>query len=244
MAMWNPWRGCKKCSEGCMHCYIHKGDAKRGINTNDIVKTKDFCKPVEKLKNGSYKLKSGIVYTCFSTDFLIQEADGWREECWKMIRQRADCTFLFLTKRIERFMECIPEDWDDGYENVVVCCTIENQENADRKLPVFQTLPIKHKCITAQPLIGPIDLEKYLDSVELVVVGGESDREARPLDYSWVLDIREQCIRKEVSFEFRQCGTHFIKDGKRYHLQTKDLCSQARKAKIDYHPNGKEGALR
>ena len=227
-----------------MHCYIHKGDAKRGINTNDIVKTKDFCKPVEKLKNGSYKLKSGIVYICFSTDFLIQEADGWREECWKMIRQRADCTFLFLTKRIERFMECIPEDWDDGYENVVVCCTIENQENADRKLPVFQTLPIKHKCITAQPLIGPIDMEKYLDHIELVVVGGESDRDARVLDYDWVLNIREQCIRKHVSFEFRQCGTHFIKDGKQYRLQTKDLCSQARKANINYHGIGKERALR
>ena len=227
-----------------MHCYIHKGDAKRGIKTNEIVKTKDFCKPVEKLKNGSYKLKSGIVYTCFSTDFLIQEADGWREECWKMIRQRADCTFLFLTKRIERFMECIPEDWDDGYENVVVCCTIENQENADRKLPVFQTLPIKHKCITAQPLIGPIDMEKYLDHIELVVVGGESDRDARVLDYDWVLNIREQCIRKHVSFEFRQCGTHFIKDGKQYRLQTKDLCSQARKANINYHGIGKERVLR
>lgn len=227
-----------------MHCYIHKGDAKRGINTNDIVKTKDFCKPVEKLKNGSYKLKSGIVYTCFSTDFLLQEADGWREECWKMIRQRADCTFLFLTKRIERFMECIPEDWDDGYENVVVCCTIENQENADRKLPVFQTLPIKHKCITAQPLIGPIGMEKYLDHIELVVVGGESDRDARVLDYDWVLNIREQCIRKHVSFEFRQCGTHFIKDGKQYRLQTKDLCSQARKANINYLGIGKERVLR
>ena len=227
-----------------MHCYIHKGDAKRGINTNDIVKTKDFRKPVETLKNGSYKLKPGIVYTCFSTDFLIQDADGWREECWKMIRQRADCTFLFLTKRIERFMECIPEDWDDGYENVVVCCTIENQENADRKLPVFQTLPIKHKCITAQPLIGPIDMEKYLDHIELVVVGGESDRDARVLDYDWVLNIREQCIRKHVSFEFRQCGTHFIKDGKQYRLQTKDLCSQARKANINYHGIGKERVLR
>ena len=244
MAMWNPWRGCKKCSEGCMHCYIHKGDAKRGINTNDIVKTKDFCKPVEKLKNGSYKLKSGIVYTCFSTDFLLQEADGWREECWKMIRQRADCTFLFLTKRIERFMACIPEDWGNGYENVVVCCTVENQDNADRKPSVFQTLPIKHKCITAQPLIGPIDLEKYLDHIELVVVGGESDRDARVLDYDWVLDIREQCIRKHVSFEFRQCGTHFIKDGKQYRLQKKDLCSQARKANINYHGIGKERVLR
>ena len=244
MAMWNPWRGCKKCSEGCRHCYIHKGDAKRGINTNEIVKTTDFCKPVAKQKNGSYKLKSGIVYTCFSTDFLIPEADAWREECWNMIRQRDDCTFLFLTKRIERFMACIPEDWGDGYENVVVCCTVENQENADRKLSVFQTLPIRHKCITAQPLIGPIDLERYLDGIELVVVGGESDRDARPLDYDWVLRIREQCIRKQVSFEFRQCGTHFVKDGKQYRLQTRDLCSQARKANINYYGTGKERVLR
>ena len=52
-----------------------------------------------------------------------------------------------------------------------------------------------------------------------------------------VLDIREQCIRKNVSSEFRQCGTHFIKDGKEYKLQTKDLCSQARKARIDFKAN-------
>lgn len=44
MAMWNPWRGCKKCSDGCRYCYIHKGDFKRNINTNEIVKTKDLCK--------------------------------------------------------------------------------------------------------------------------------------------------------------------------------------------------------
>ena len=50
MSFWNPWRGCKRCSEGYLHCYIHKGDLKRGINTNDIVKTKDFYKPVERLK--------------------------------------------------------------------------------------------------------------------------------------------------------------------------------------------------
>lgn len=53
MAMWNPWRGCVKCSDGCLHCYIHKGDAKRNVNTNEIVKTKDFSKPVERLKNGA-----------------------------------------------------------------------------------------------------------------------------------------------------------------------------------------------
>ena len=234
MAMWNPWRGCKKCSDGCLYCYIHKGDAKRGVNTGDIIKTKDFSKPIEKLKNGNYKMKNGMVYLGFSTDFFIEEADAWRQECWAMIKERQDCTFLFLTKRIERFMLCIPDDWGEGYENVVVCCTIENQKNADKKLSVFRSLPIRHKCITAQPLLEKIDIEEYLDQIELVVVGGESDSNARPLDYEWVLDIREQCIRKSVDFEFRQCGTHFIKDGKQYKLQTKDLCKQARLANIDY----------
>ncbi|MBE5946497.1 MAG: DUF5131 family protein [Lachnospiraceae bacterium] len=234
MSIWNPWRGCKKCSEGCLHCYIHKGDSKRNIDTSTIVKTKDFEKPIEKLKNGKYKMKSGLVYTCFSTDFLIEEADKWRDDCWKIMRERQDLTFLFLTKRIDRFLSCIPKDWDDGYDNVVVCCTIENQKNADYKLSIFKDLPIKHRCITAQPLLERIDIEDYLDGIELVVVGGESDYYARPLDYDWVLDVREQCIRKNVDFEFRQCGTHFIKDGKRYKLQTKDLCKQAKLANINY----------
>lgn len=234
MAMWDPWRGCKKCSDGCKYCYIHKGDLKRNINTNDIVITKDFNKPVEKVKNGNYRMKSGIVYLCFSTDFLIKEADEWRDECWKMIKERQDCTFLFLTKRIDRFMECIPEDWNYGYDNVIVGCTVENQKNIDYKLSIFSDLPIKHKCIIAQPLLEKIEIEKYLNNIELVVVGGESDYNARLLDYNWVLDIREQCIRKNVNFEFRQCGTNFIKEEKQYKLQTKDLCKQAKLAGIDY----------
>ncbi len=54
MAMWNPWRGCKKCSDGCLHCYIHKGDAKRNINTAEIVKTKYLCAQA-KLANINFK---------------------------------------------------------------------------------------------------------------------------------------------------------------------------------------------
>ena len=233
MSRWDTWRGCHRCSEGCKFCYIHKGDAKRGIDTNCIVRSENFYRPIEKKKNGEYKMASGLVYLCFSSDFLIEDADEWRKECWKIIGERRDCTFLFLTKRIERFMSCIPEDWGDGYDNVVVCCTVENQENADRRLSVFQGLPIKHKQITAQPLIGPINMEQYLSGVEAVIVGGESDRNARILDYAWVLDIREQCIRQRVSFQFRQCGTHFMKDGKLYTLQVRDLCSQAKRAGIN-----------
>ena len=178
-SMWSPWRGCHKCSEGCLHCYIHKGDVKRGVNTDEIVKTKDFSKPADKKKNGEYKMKSGLVYLCFSTDFLIEEADSWRNQCWQMIKQRQDCTFLFLTKRIDRFTDCIPDDWGVGYDNVVVCCTIENQKNADYKLGIFKDLPIKHKQITAQPLLSDLDIEKYLYGIEYVIVGGESDMYAR-----------------------------------------------------------------
>lgn len=68
------------------------------------------------------------------------------------------------------------------------------------------------------PLIERVKLEPRLDGLELVVTGGESDKDARPL-YDWVLDIREQCVRKQFDFAFRQCGTHFMKDGRQYKLQ-------------------------
>lgn len=235
MAMWNPWRGCHRYSEGCKYCYIHKGDFKRGVDTGSIVKTDNFYAPINKNKNGVYKIKPGqVVYFCFSTDFLIEDADEWRDECWKIMKERSDLHFIFLTKRIERFETCIPSDWNDGYDNITVGCTVENQDRADYRLAIFRDLPIKHKNIICQPLIENIDITPYLENIELVVVGGESDRNARPLDYNWVLDIREQCITRNTHFEFRQCGTYFIKDGKRYILNVRELCSQARKANINF----------
>lgn len=237
MAMWNPWRGCCRYSEGCKYCYIHKGDAKRSTDTGNIVKTDRFYAPIEKNKSGKYKIKPGqTVYLCFSSDFLIEDADAWRAECWEMIRERSDLNFLFLTKRIERFADCVPDDWNGGYGNVTVGCTVENQEAVDHRLAIFKKLPIQHKNIICQPLLEHVDLEPYLKNIELVVVGGESDKNARPLDYNWVLNIRERCIAHNISFEFRQCGTHFIKDGTFYTLNVRDLCSQARKANIDFSP--------
>ena len=240
--MWSPWRGCKKYSSGCLHCYLHKGDAKRGVDTSNIVKTKQFDLPILKDKNGNYKMKAGLVYLCFSTDFLLEEADCWRPDCWRMIKEREDCHFLFLTKRISRLQNSLPPDWQDGYDNVTICCTIEDQESADKRLPIFNSLPIKHRVITAQPLIERIDISKYLSGIEEVVVGGESDRDARVLDYSWVLDLREQCKASNVNFTFRQLGTHFIKDGNYYTVKTPLLMSQARKANINVIIENKRAA--
>lgn len=236
MSIWNPWRGCHKKSEGCLNCYIHRADSRKGIVTDMIYKTEEFDKPTEKDSKGNYKIKSGqLVYLCFNSDFLIEEADKWRIAAWQIMKERSDLKFLFLTKRIERFMVGLPKDFESWNDHIIVCCTIENQEKADERLRIFKTLPIKHKLITIQPMLEKIDLTPYLDeNIECVIVGGESGKDVRPLEYNWVLDVRQQCIDKNISFEFRQLGSNFIKDNQHFNIKRQDLCKQAKKAAIDY----------
>jgi protein gp37 len=84
-------------------------------------------------------------------------------------------------------------------------------------------------------MLGPVDLEKYLnDNINEVACSGESGMNVRPLNYDWVLDVRRQCISKNVPFQFHQTGAYFIKDGKMYHIPRHFQISQARKAGIDY----------
>lgn len=86
-------------------------------------------------RTGRYKIPPGqTVYTCFTSDFFIEEADAWRGEAWAMIRERSDCTFLMITKRIDRVAACLPADWGEGWPHVVLCCTCETQERADYRL--------------------------------------------------------------------------------------------------------------
>lgn len=235
---WNPWHGCTKISPGCRHCYVYRQDEMYGseILSSRCRKTGNFNLPIKHKRDKSWKIESGkVVFTCFTSDFLLKDADEWRGECWQMMKVRTDLCFYFFTKRIDRFMECVPDDWEDGYDNVIVGCTVENQEMADYRLPIFKQLPIKHKSIIAAPLIGPLDLSSYLDgTVEEVSVGGESGIDARPCDYDWILGIREQCIKADVPFRFHQTGAHFIKDGKMYRVKRRFQLSQAHKANIDY----------
>lgn len=199
-------------------------------------KNLSFDLPIKKKRDGSYKIPSGkIVFTCFTSDFLLEDADEWRNDCWKMIKERSDCFFYFFTKRIDRFAQCIPDDWGDGYDNVLVGCTVENQDRADFRLPIFKSLPIKHKSIIVSPMLERVDISAYLDDeIEEVSVGGESGVEARPCDYAWILDLRRQCIEKDVAFRFHQTGARFIKDGKMFRIQRGYQLEQARKANIDY----------
>lgn len=232
---WNPWHGCHKTSAGCAHCYVYRMDGKHGKDANLVTKTNDFYLPIAHLRNGSYKVApESFIWTCFTSDFLLEDADAWRAEAWRMMRERSDCEFLFITKRITRFLQCLPDDWGEGYPNVSICCTVENQSKVEERLPVFREVPIRHKMIVCEPLLERIDLSAYLgDWVESVTVGGESGDQARPCDYDWILEIRRQCIEANVPFRFKQTGAHFIKDGKRYQIKRSLQHSQARKANIN-----------
>lgn len=156
---WNPWHGCQRVSEGCRECYVYRQDAAWQKDGGHVVKTTAFSLPVRRSRDGRWKIPAGeMVFTCFTSDFLLAEADVWRREAWEMIRLRRDLHFMFFTKRIDRLSECLPGDWGAGYEHVTIGCTVENQRMADYRLPIFQKLPIRHKIIVCAPLIGPIDL--------------------------------------------------------------------------------------
>ena len=234
--MWNLWHGCHKLSEGCKHCYVYRGDSKRGIDSSIISRTKNFDLPIQRKRNGEYKIPSGsMVYTCFTSDFFLEDADEWRTEAWEMIRLRSDLRFMMITKRIDRLQVSLPEDWGDGFDNVTICCTIENQDRADYRLPIYKEAPIKHKIIICEPLLELIDLSRYDIGlwVKQVVVGGESGYQARACDFNWVMNLRNLCIEQNVSFWFKQTGARFIKDGKQYSINRRLQHSQARKAGIN-----------
>ena len=237
-SVWNQWHGCKRVSTGCLNCYVYRIDKAFNKDSSIVEKTKAFDYPIKKDKYGEYKLSASEspVYACLSSDFFIQEADEWRNDIWKMIHTRSDIDFKIITKRIERFAECIPENWGDGYENVTIICTCENQKMTDKRLPIFLELPIKHREIIHEPMLERIDISEYLKSgkIEKVTCGGESGENARVCDYDWILNTRKQCIINNVSFVFKQTGENFIKDSRLYNIPRKSQLSQAEKADINF----------
>lgn len=237
--IWNPWHGCIKKSEGCENCYMYFLDKQRNQNGRLIYKVKNnFDYPLQRDKFGNYKIKSGEqIRVCMTSDFFLPEADIWRDDAWQIIKKRSDVVFFLLTKRPERVAQCLPPDWNDGWENVFFNVTCENQKRADERIPLLFSLPFKHKGIMAAPFIGKISIAEYLKCgiIEQVVCGGENYDGSRPLEYDWVKLLYDECVSFGVTFCFIETGTYFIKDGKRYHIPNKRRQSEmAYKSGLQY----------
>ena len=152
-----------------------------------------------------------------------------------MIRQRQDVHFYIITKRIGRFEAGLPSDWDEGYPNVTVAVTCENQQRADERIPLLLSAPIRHREVIHEPMLGAVEIGSYLQSgkIEHVTCGGESGPGARLCDYDWILQTREQCISCQVPFTFKQTGALFRKDGRIYRIPRIFQMPQAQKANIN-----------
>lgn len=237
--IWNPWHGCVKCSEGCQHCYMYFLDQIRDKNGADIYKTKTrFRYPLQKDRHGAYKVKSGeLIRVCMTSDFFLEEADQWRTEAWDIMRIRKDVKFFLLTKRPQRIMQCLPYDWGNGWDNIFLNVSCENQRRTDERVPILMKLPFKHKGVMCTPLIGAVSLAKYLPSgqIEQVISGGENYDGARPCNFDWIKSLRQECVTYQITFCFMETGSVFIKDGKRYNLSNKQLQSRmAYKSGMNY----------
>jgi protein gp37 len=214
-------------------------DRMRDKNGTDIYRTKNgFHYPLQKSRKGSYIVKSGeIIRVCMTSDFFLEEADQWRNEAWRIMRERCDVVFYLLTKRPERVHDCLPRNWGEGWDNIFFNVTCENQRRADERIPILRELPFRHKGLMCAPMISEIQIENYLkeDFIERVVCGGENYGGSRPCDFDWISSLSRQCKDNDVPFYFAETGTKFIKDGRIFHLPRKDFqVRMAWKAGVNY----------
>lgn len=227
---YNCWHGCHKKSEGCKNCYVYRRDESIGKDSNLIYKTINFNLPIKKDRKGNYKYPSGTSFNmCFSSDFFIEEADDWRKDVLEMIKERSDCSFMCITKRPERILECIPDV--ETYDNLIIYCTMENQKRFFERAPIYLKLPLKIKGIMMEPMLERIDISKYLNyKIDIIACGGESGNNARILNFDWVKEIKERCDKNNIHFYFHQTGANLLFNGKLYHIDRKYQHSQAKKA--------------
>jgi len=108
--------------------------------------------------------------------------------------------------------------------NVWLGTSVEDQATADARIPELLATPAAVRFVSAEPLLGPVDIDPYLSPMTVkrsgtigpgrlfcprldwIIVGGESGRRARPMHPDWARSLRDQCQAAGVAFLFKQWG--------------------------------------
>lgn len=222
----NPVVGCTKVSPACDNCYAEswaKRTGQSGLwNGERRVTTDANWRKVTKWNEraGEFRAEHGRRQRVFCASladvFDNQWQEEWRTALWFLIEQCPGLDFLLLTKRPQNIKKMLPADWADGYPNVWLGTTVENQEEADRRIPHLLAVPATIKFLSCEPLLGPIRFSDVpgFNRVSLslrnwwVIAGGESGPKARPPMISWVRSLRDQCAIAGVPFHFKQWGEY------------------------------------
>lgn len=219
-ATWNVGVGCKKVSPACKHCYMMRDEAKKHRDPTVFRRTTTvFDLPVKRDRAGHWKIPDGsLVFTSSLTDFFLEDVDAIRPEAWEIIRRRPGLLFLILTKRPERLASQLPPDWGDGtrYFNVALGVSVESADYRWRA-ELLRDTPAVQRFISAEPLLGPLDVEDLLrpygsdePGIDWIIAGGESGwaETIRPTHPAWVRSLRDQAARRRALFHFKQWGEY------------------------------------
>lgn len=163
-ATWNVARGCTKVDEDCKFCYMYRDSFNNTrYNPLQIVRTKTVFDLPLRLKEPSK------IFTSSLTDFFHPAIDSYRNEAWDIIRRCPQHTFQILTKRPERIIQNLPEDWFDGFKNVWLGTSVGSSASLKR---ISDLIKVRDYCdtlfLSLEPLHGEI---KVLQ--RLLNIGGE-----------------------------------------------------------------------
>jgi three-Cys-motif partner protein len=140
-----------------------------------------------------------------------KDLDAWRARLWPLIEETPFLDWLLLTKRPENIRRLVP--WNELWpKNVWLGTTVENQRYASRRIPLIAALPAAVRFISCEPLLGPLKLSDWLSpagetsGINWVIAGGESGHHSRPMNPTWLEDLRDECVSSDVPFHFKQWG--------------------------------------
>ena len=219
---WNPWIGCHKKSEGCKNCPRVQRNNIEYLTTIRL-DLKNFDLPLQRDSKGQYYIKeNSLVSLQYSGDFFIQDMDFIRSYLWDIIKIRSDCYFFTTTKRPERIEKCLPKDWHNGWDNIDISCTIETQNQANKRLPIYLQLPLKKYKILAMPLLEEINFSSFFPKYQIDYIGAGGEYAVtyqalpriRKCTYQWVNDIAKQCKKNNIKFSFINIGSNWIDEKK------------------------------
>ena len=203
-ATWNPITGCYPISKGCEHCYA-RTMAKRlqamgqpryangfilTMHPDSLELPMQWKRPQIIFVNSM----SDLFHEDVPLDFIRQVFDTMHKANWHR--------FQILTKRSSRLLELSQYlEWTD---NIWMGVTVESYDYVSR-IDHLRTTQAKHRFLSCEPLLGPLGTLN-LQSIDWVIVGGESGPGARTMAEEWVIEIRDQCIKAAIPFFFKQWG--------------------------------------
>jgi protein gp37 len=208
---WNPWTGCTKVSPGCAHCYMFSGQERWGQDPTVVRRTQTWRQPRRWNADALKRRGRARVFTCSWSDWFHEAADPWRAEAWRVIRDCPALDFQILTKRHERIVDHLPPDWGDGYPNVWLGVSIENERFLSRA-DTLRAIPAAVRFISAEPLLAPLP-SLNLAGIDWLIVGGESGPNFRPMDHAWVRALRAKARAAGTAFFFKQSAAPLTEQG-------------------------------